>query len=264
MSNNIRGVLCVKGEKGDSAYQVAVKNGFIGSEKDWLATLGTSSHLSVNKYTAVATESQTVITIPDDVLASSFIDLYVDGLKLDKDQYSYDISNKTIEVISGLSENQKIEIVVMDISTNALPIVTKISENSTEDEAASAKTVYDIKQLIPVKPILLWKNPNPDETFAAQKITFLSDEYDMYKVIYREAKERSSLMSNDSVNGYSCLLTGADGYSNTSTARGIYRTDNKLIYNVQDAYAGSEEVNNNYLIPVYIIGYNLGLFEEEE
>lgn len=27
------------GPKGDSAYRVAVKNGYIGSESDWLATL---------------------------------------------------------------------------------------------------------------------------------------------------------------------------------------------------------------------------------
>ena len=40
MANNyLRGVLGFKGERGFSAYEIAVQNGFIGSEKQWLATL---------------------------------------------------------------------------------------------------------------------------------------------------------------------------------------------------------------------------------
>lgn len=32
-------LVMVEGQQGDSAYQVAVKNGFVGTEKQWLATL---------------------------------------------------------------------------------------------------------------------------------------------------------------------------------------------------------------------------------
>jgi hypothetical protein len=42
MSEILRGVLGFKGEKGDSAYDIAVKNGFQGTEQDYLATLGAS------------------------------------------------------------------------------------------------------------------------------------------------------------------------------------------------------------------------------
>lgn len=40
MENLLKGTVGFKGEKGDSAYDIAVKNGFEGTEQDWLATLG--------------------------------------------------------------------------------------------------------------------------------------------------------------------------------------------------------------------------------
>lgn len=39
MDDALRGTLCFKGERGYSAYEVAVQNGFEGSEKDWLDSL---------------------------------------------------------------------------------------------------------------------------------------------------------------------------------------------------------------------------------
>lgn len=40
MDNLLKGRVGFKGEDGDSAYDIAVKNGFEGTEQDWLATLG--------------------------------------------------------------------------------------------------------------------------------------------------------------------------------------------------------------------------------
>lgn len=39
MPVQLSGVSSIKGEDGDSAYQVAVKNGFTGTETEWLASL---------------------------------------------------------------------------------------------------------------------------------------------------------------------------------------------------------------------------------
>ena len=44
MSDILKGKLGWKGERGYSAYEIAVQNGYEGTEQDWLATLGTSSH----------------------------------------------------------------------------------------------------------------------------------------------------------------------------------------------------------------------------
>ena len=43
MDNNLRGKLCFKGERGYSTYELAVKNGFVGTEKEWLAQLVTNN-----------------------------------------------------------------------------------------------------------------------------------------------------------------------------------------------------------------------------
>lgn len=40
MDNFLKGKLGWKGERGYSAYEIAVQNGFIGSEQDWLDTIG--------------------------------------------------------------------------------------------------------------------------------------------------------------------------------------------------------------------------------
>ena len=40
MENLLKATVGFKGESGDSAYEIAVKNGFEGTEQDWLATLG--------------------------------------------------------------------------------------------------------------------------------------------------------------------------------------------------------------------------------
>ena len=40
MKNTLRGTLAYKGERGASAYEIAVKHGFIGDEETWLASLG--------------------------------------------------------------------------------------------------------------------------------------------------------------------------------------------------------------------------------
>lgn len=56
MENQLKATLGFKGEKGDSAYDIAVKNGFEGTEQDWLATLGS---LGSNELPIVTTISDT-------------------------------------------------------------------------------------------------------------------------------------------------------------------------------------------------------------
>lgn len=45
MENLLRGSLGFKGERGYSAYEIAVKNGFEGTEREWLLSLITDSDL---------------------------------------------------------------------------------------------------------------------------------------------------------------------------------------------------------------------------
>lgn len=138
--NEARGILGFKGERGYSAYEVAVQNGFIGTEADWLATLGTSTHFMQTKTMYTTESEESTHTLPDTYTSNSFLDIYVDGKHLALDKYS--ISDGNINYSPSLPASSTVELVVTTASTNNLPIVTTIDENSTNDTAPSTKAVY--------------------------------------------------------------------------------------------------------------------------
>lgn len=61
---NLKGSLGYKGERGCSAYEIALQNGFSGTEEEWLETLGTLDPNTVefksNKTTTVSSSSTDV------------------------------------------------------------------------------------------------------------------------------------------------------------------------------------------------------------
>ena len=138
----LRGVLGFKGERGYSAYEIAVQNGYIGSERDWLATLGTSSHLSRMSYvysttTEIGMINQMGIPFPPEYTSNSFIDIRINGLSLNSGEYYVNLLDKAIHLSGITVENGSIvELILFTMSTNNLPIVETINNNSTNDEAS--------------------------------------------------------------------------------------------------------------------------------
>jgi len=175
MENALRGVLGFKGECGDSAYIVAVKNGFVGSEKDWLAMLGTSSHFTRANYTYSSQQELLVINqlgvpVPPEYTSNSFIDIYINGFKLRPQEYTINLLNKLI-TLNGIEveEGSVVEVTVLTMSTNELPIVESINESSTNDTTPGAKAVYDyfkefINTIYPVGSIYMSVNETSPET----------------------------------------------------------------------------------------------------
>lgn len=141
---NLKATPCFKGEKGDSAYDIAVQKGFVGSEEDWLATIGTSNHLDEFKTVHVTTElNEKTFELPEEYNPDNcYFSVYVNGFRISKNKY---ISNDTSVILNeGINEiGAEVEIVVYRLMTNNLPIVTEINENSTNDTAPSAKCLYD-------------------------------------------------------------------------------------------------------------------------
>lgn len=146
MSNILRGSLGFKGEKGDSAYDVAVRNGFIGTEKDWLATIGTQVGVEENKFLYTSTTSnQREIDLPSTYTSNSIMEVYVENEKLRSDEYSINTSTKKIVLVSPLSViGTKVEVVLLEAKTGTLPIVETISDSSTNDTAPSTLAVYNL------------------------------------------------------------------------------------------------------------------------
>ena len=131
----LRGVLGFKGERGYSAYEVAVRNGFKGTEQDWLANLGLSSHFErcSNIYT-ITEVNTTQINIPDCYNNNAFIDVYVEGERLNSDEYTVDEEINKIVLVNAIDTvPTRVEVITLIMSTNSLPIVTTINSNSTNN-----------------------------------------------------------------------------------------------------------------------------------
>ena len=146
MSDVLKGSLGFKGNDGLSAYQIAVKNGFTGSEQDWLATLGTTNHFAQNK-TVYEVEETGIDEIPlpqGYSSSSSFLDIYVNGQRLNKDEYTINTTDSVIELENELNGiGTIVEMVMVTISTNELPIVTTINSQSTNVTTPGTLAVYN-------------------------------------------------------------------------------------------------------------------------
>lgn len=139
----LKGVLGFKGERGYSAYELAVKNGFVGTEKDWLATLGTSSHFDRTITNLTTSSSTTSLDLPSNYTSNSYIDVYKNGTRIDSNAYTINTSTRKINLTQAIESGAKVEIVCLTMSTNELPITETISEASNNDSAPGAKAVYD-------------------------------------------------------------------------------------------------------------------------
>lgn len=146
MSDILRGSLGFKGNDGLSAYEIAVKNGFNGSEQDWLATLGTTNHFAQTKSIFTVAEVGTdEITIPNGYIdGSSFLDIYVNGQRINSTEYTLDLTNNKILLTNELNQiGTTVELVMVTISTNNLPIVTTIDSTSTNVTTPGTLAVYN-------------------------------------------------------------------------------------------------------------------------
>jgi hypothetical protein len=143
MENALRGVLGYKGERGYSAYEVAVKNGFIGSEKDWLSSLGTSSHFKEEKEIHIATQDQASFDIPSNYTDNSYITVFVNGFRLNQNEYTLDLDTNKINLVEALDEGAVVELVILTMSTNELPILENMTSGATDETVLSSKCVFD-------------------------------------------------------------------------------------------------------------------------
>lgn len=165
-----------KGSRGYSAYELALQNGFIGTEKDWLASLGTSSHFDCDKrvYETVD-EDETELELPDSYTSFSFVDVYVNGIKLDNTMYS--IENEKVVLTAPLEViGTKTEVIVWTMATNELPIVGTINESSDETTVPNTKSVYDFveNEVSTAKSDLISNETiNENKTFSNSHVTEL-------------------------------------------------------------------------------------------
>ena len=183
--NELSGKLAYKGERGYSAYEIAVQNGFIGTEQDWLATLGTASHFTKEVALYTTESSQTEFNTPITIAQSDDVEVYVNGLKLNEDEYT--VSSTKVTLSETILTGNTVEVTATRMSTSELPIVTTINSSSTTSTVPSTKTVFDyvLEKTYPVGSIYMSvSDTSPATLFGGTweqiKDTFLLSAGDTY------------------------------------------------------------------------------------
>lgn len=146
MENYLKGTVGWKGERGYSAYDVAVQNGFKGTERDWLASLGTAEYLSRVEETIIPTTSDISLVFASNISSTDIVDVYLDGKKLAQDKYTINRMSNVITFDYQLSTGNTVLLSILKARTAELPIVTTIGDTSSDDTAPSAKTLNTIKK----------------------------------------------------------------------------------------------------------------------
>lgn len=143
-NTELKGTLGWKGERGYSAYEIAVQNGFIGSEKQWLATIGTTNSFTGKEsiYTTLS-DNESVFNLPSEYTSNSVIDVYLDGVRLTNTMYSIDTNSRTITLKNPVVKGTQVEIEVLTIIATESNISDEINSASTNETTAGSKAVYD-------------------------------------------------------------------------------------------------------------------------
>lgn len=141
--NVLKGSVGWKGARGFSAYEIAVQNGFEGTEQDWLATLGTAQHYERVLTTHKVTTGQATFSLDLKLTDSSIVDVFVNGLRKPNDTYTINTTSKSITFKTALINGDILEVYMTKMSTSELPIVTTINNEATDDTAPSTKSVYN-------------------------------------------------------------------------------------------------------------------------
>ena len=143
-STELKGTIGWKGERGYSAYEIAVQNGFVGSEKQWLATIGTTNSFTGKEaiYTTQS-DNESVFNLPSEYTSNSVVDVYLDGVRLTNTMYTINSTSRTITLKNPVVKGTQVEIEVLTIIATELPISDELNSASTNETTAGSKAVYD-------------------------------------------------------------------------------------------------------------------------
>lgn len=153
----------------------------------------------------------------------------------------------------ALNENADIPNVnkVTDDDMNEIKTVV----NNNDDELITINT-----KVINITGQILWTNPSSSSSFAEQTITLSSGNYDFYEIYCVYSNTSGSHYANGfkTIKGKG-LVISENGYgTDLSVRRKVDYTDATHLL-ISSAFGGAN-IDNGYLIPIYVIGYKTGTF----
>lgn len=143
-NTELKGTLGWKGERGYSAYEIAVQNGFIGSEKQWLASIGTANNFTGNESVYITTQdNEYIFDLPYEYTSNSVIEVYLDGVRLSNTMYTINTDTRKVVLNNPVTLGTAVEIEVLTILVTESNISDEINSASTNETSAGSKAVYD-------------------------------------------------------------------------------------------------------------------------
>ena len=139
--------------------------------------------------------------------------------------------------------------------------VGDINNLNTTDKTSIVNAINSMQGAI------LWVNPNPSSNFSAKNITLSSGNYDILEIFYSNAPGTNYIYSSRIYKGKSTFLT-VNHISGSNTVFHRWRAfdySNDTTYSIstgtqQGTNSASSDNSISYIIPLYVIGYNTGLF----
>ena len=142
---------------------------------------------------------------------------------------------------------------VQDIDMNEIKSVVN---NNASETSSNTTNISNITGQV------LWTNPNPTNTFTSQSIDLQNSDFDMIQIVFYQANNILRFQTTGTIPIGDSLITtmfNAKSYiRNFSVSNNILTFDDCNTYNSYNSATAT--VNNNALIPIYIIGYKTGLF----
>lgn len=137
-------------------------------------------------------------------------------------------------------------------------IGTEVTNSMEGTESNKAPSVQAVKNYMNSKMQILWTNPNPTDDFDEQTVSLSSGDYDFYEVYCTYNSTTASQYANGfrTIKGKG-LIISENGYgTDLSVRRKVDYTDATHLL-ISSAFGGAN-IDNSYLIPIYVIGYKIG------
>ena len=112
--------------RGYSAYEVAVRNGFEGSEEAWLRSLaGSGGYKKMTKYYRTTSERESRFALPYSYTRLCMLDVFVNGFKLNEEEYQIEekdsryfvVLSKALDVLGSVVEMDVIDANTVNVAT---------------------------------------------------------------------------------------------------------------------------------------------------
>lgn len=144
----------------------------------------------------------------------------------------------------------------VDLNTTSVANINKINASDLNE----IKGVVNNNSVILQNTLgnKLWENQNPSASFPSQTITLSESlaNYSCYEIIFRQSKSAGRMLTSGKIPvGYGTILGFEAGSSFRAT--GLTVSGNTIDFESAQASGVS---NNDYVIPVYVVGYKSGVY----